>query len=373
MVIGLAGQATASAKYQWELVTDSPAFHWRDGAGALVYDEKMWLLGGWSPSVGNYWPHQTGNDVWSSTNGADWSLVKPNTYVPSVPGTYDPDTDWEGRHTAGYVVYANNMWIVGGDGLQGHYQPDVWNSTDGVNWTQVNKDNPAPWGQRMVHHTLVHDGKIWVMGGQTSPRFVDGEQVYYNDVWNSTDGVNWTQVQTQGPMWSARGMIGGSIVKDGRMWVVGGGTFAPPEPGFPNGNPDAWTFHNDVWSSADGIHWTQHLDDGEAPWRGRLYHDVAVYDDNMWVLEGVSGGGNTNGVWYSPDGVSWTEILNTPWDERHAASVYVYDDALWMVAGNNIVPPDVWKLTVVPEPTSAVLIGICFATGVAGRRVRRRA
>jgi hypothetical protein len=83
---------------------------------------------------------------------------------------------------------------------------------------------------------------------------------------------------------------------------------------------------------------------------------VAEFDGKMWVMEGYTGGGNAKDVWYSSDGISWTELPNTPWGARHAASVYVYDDALWMVAGNNVVPPDVWKLIVVPEPTSLVVL-----------------
>ena len=30
--------------------------------------------------------------------------------------------------------------------------------------------------------------------------------------------------------------------------------------------------------------WTRHLE--EAPWHPRQYHDVAVFDGRMWVMEG---------------------------------------------------------------------------------------
>jgi hypothetical protein len=101
-------------------------------------------------------------------------------------------------------------------------------------------------------------------------------------------------------------------------------------------------FYNDVWSSADGVVWTRHVD--QAPWEPRQYHEVAVYDDRMWVLEGYSQGkGNRNDVWYSADGINWYEVAKTPWKPRHAASVFVHDGALWMVAGNNM-ESDVWKL-----------------------------
>ena len=70
---------------------------------------------------------------------------KPNTFLDA---NFDPTKDWEGRHTAGYVVFKDKMWIVGGDVNQGHYHFDVWNSADGKTWTYVNKGKPVPWGPR---------------------------------------------------------------------------------------------------------------------------------------------------------------------------------------------------------------------------------
>ena len=99
--------------------------------------------------------------------------------------------------------------------------------------------------------------------------------------------------------------------------------------------------NSEVWSSADGVHWQCHLD--QAPWPPRDYHEVAVFDDKLWVLEGHNGTDNLNDVWYSPDGVSWHELPDVPWAPRHAASVCVFRDALWVIAGNNM-ESDVWKL-----------------------------
>ncbi|WP_169976561.1 Kelch repeat-containing protein [Tautonia rosea] len=225
------------------------------------------------------------------------------------------------------------MWIVGGDVNQGHYQHDVWNSKDGRSWNHVNAQEPVPWGPRALHYTLVYHDRIWVIGGQTMPGFAPSEEVFYGDVWFSEDGVQWSQVIPQAPSWAPRGMIGGSAVHRDRMWILGGGTYDTPQT--PSRN-----YYNDVWSSNNGIHWTLHT--SRAPWAARQYHEVASFDDRLWVLEGFSGS-NRNDVWYSEDGVNWYEMEDTPWAPRHAASVFVYDNALWVVAGNNM-KPDVWKL-----------------------------
>jgi hypothetical protein len=311
--------ARAASSYEWTLVTDSAAYTPRDGAGAAVLNGQMWLLGGWNPDA--FPPYSTTNEVWKSTDGADWTFVD---YAP-----------WEGRHTFGNVIFGNKMWILGGDPLRAHYQPDVWYSTDGVNWMQATAR--APWGLRCLQYAVLHDGKIWVMGGETMTRFVpDGPpDAHYNDVWCSSNGVNWTQV-TAHAAWSPRGMIGGSVALNGRMWLLGGGTYSPR------------SHFNDIWSSADGVNWRRDL--AAAPWAPRQYHDIAVFDNKMWVLEGYNGdlGGNRNDVWYSADGVNWTELPDTPWAPRHAASVFVFDNALWMVGGNNM-EKDVWRLDVVPD------------------------
>jgi hypothetical protein len=313
----------ASAQhFDWELVTPAAAFSPRDGAGAVSLNDKMWLLGGWNPP--------TNNEVWYSQNGITWTMAA------TAP--------WEPRHTAGYVVFQGEMWIVGGDANLGHYQNDVWRSPDGVNWTLVT-DN-VPWGPRVLHHTLVFGGRIWVMGGQTLPQFAPAPEAFYNDVWSSTDGVEWIRNIEHAP-WEERGMIGGSVVFDDKMWILGGGTYNTPA------HPTR-TFYNDVWSSSDGVNWTEVL--AEAPWEPRQYHDVAVFSGRMWVMEGYHGY-NLNDVWYSKDGVNWQELEDTPWPVRHAGSVFIHRGDLWMVAGNqwdDLCRNDVWKLNRVATVETAI-------------------
>jgi len=314
-------KSVSHSLYRWTCVTEKANFAGRDGAGGLVFKGKMWLLGGWNPWDKVNFPKICNSEVWSSTDGRIWKLEN-----PSAP--------WEGRHCAGYVVHDEKMWILGGDNNQKHYQNDVWNSSDGVNWELVN-DN-VPWGPRVLHHTVAFNNKIWVMGGQTFPKHVPGIGVLYNDVWCTEDGVKWEKILDRAP-WTPRGMIGGSAVHNGRMWLLGGGTSETPQ-------QQARQFNSEVWSSSDGVNWEFHT---IAPWHPRQYHEVAVFDGKLWVMEGYYYhiiDGNRNDVWFSEDGVVWEELPGTPWAPRHAATVYVYDNALWIVAGNNMFP-DVWKLT----------------------------
>lgn len=190
----------------------------------------------------------------------------------------------------------------------------------------------APWAAREGAGLLSYQGKRWLLGGW-NPHPALREffpLVCNNEVWSSADGVEWQQITPREPCWSARGMIGGSAVMNGRIWILGGGTYDPP-------TTPPRKFYNDVWSSADGIDWPRHT--AEAPGFPRQSYDVPVWDNPLWVIEGYhEKGGKRNDVWDSPDGVQWTELSDTPWKPRHAASLIVHNGSLWMIAVNNCNP-----------------------------------
>lgn len=287
----------------------------RDGVGPLTFNGKLWQLGGWNPIM----QPDTDSEIWSSPDGVNW--------------TFETVAPWERRHDAGYAVFNNRMWVVGGDKNTGHYQNDVWSSADGVNWQLMTND--VPWANRATQYVLVFNDRLWLMGGQQifEPA---GEEVAYNDVYSSVDGVNWV-LETPHAAWSPRGIIMNNVVFQGRMWVIGGGTY------------DIRTFNNDVWSSPDGIQWTQVL--ANAPWSPRQFHNTIVFDNKIWVFAGgnAQSQGGLNDVWYSPDGVTWVELQNTPWVARHAASAYVNNNYLWFTCGSDAQAyNDVWKLGYAP-------------------------
>ena len=93
-------------KYKWIPVNLNAPFAPRDGAGLLSFKGKLWLLGGWNPKDKVNFPSICNSEVWSSEDGLNWTLE-----IKEAP--------WEGRHTAGYVVHDQKMWIVGGDCIQG--------------------------------------------------------------------------------------------------------------------------------------------------------------------------------------------------------------------------------------------------------------
>jgi hypothetical protein len=177
------------------------------------------------------------------------------------------------------------------------------------------------------------------MGGQTLPQFAEAEEKFYSDVWNSEDGINWEKVDVSKNKWLPRGLIGGRAIFKDRIWIIGGGTYDTRD-------RTVRILYSDVWSSADGINWECHTPYAE--WEAREYHDVAAWDNKLWILEGTSVGqikgiNNRNDVWFSENGDNWTELPDIPWKPRHASSIFIHDDCLFVVAGNNM-ESDVWKL-----------------------------
>jgi hypothetical protein len=334
----VAADTEATPAYVWSEAAHHAAFIGRDAFGALVFKEKVWMLGGWTsirnvpnfPETG-YPGCCTTNEVWNSSDGIHW------TFVGLAP--------WERRHMTGWVVFNDMMWVIGGDDNMGHYQYDIWNTTDGEHWNEV--IGYAPWSPRVLHYVLAFDNALWVIGGQQLPAALvprpdpyPADPVDYADVWRSRDGVRWARV---GVVPHHIGIICGTVVFDNQMWVIGGGTYGDHRQQVPS------VPYNEVWSSSDGITWTQHPN---APWSPRRYHDVAVFDSRIWVLagDGYDGEPFKNDVWYSTDGVQWIQLPDTPWIERHAASVFVLNDALFMMGGTPIGQGslnDIWKLQVV--------------------------
>ena len=71
-------------------------------------------------------------------------------------------------------------------------------SNGNYSWTLA--ANPAPWTGRGSNGIVVYDNKLWVLGGT-----VFSEPLYQftecNDVWSSSDGINWTNVLPHAPWW----------------------------------------------------------------------------------------------------------------------------------------------------------------------------
>jgi hypothetical protein len=242
------------------------------------------------------------------------------------------------RALSAAVTYNNLMWVMGGVGTGNTYFNDVWLSPDGLNWSESLANTSSPgvsqFPQRIGHTAVAAFNQMWVIGG------INVGASRLNDVWSSSNGNTWTQVlaDTGSPgsnQFPERSYFS-SLVFNNLIWVIAG-----------NGNSSA--YFNDVWYSSNGSTWTQALSNNSSPGSNQFPQRYGcgsvVYKNLMWVIGGgipaVPPNNLTNDVWASPDGVTWTKVLannaspgSTQFSQRVDHTVLVYNNLLWVIGGS---------------------------------------
>lgn len=237
----------------WKLAVPQAPWKHSDLAMSVTFQNKAWVMGGWFN--GRLPGHSASNEVWSSSDGSEWTQVT-------------PAAGWSPRLAAGLVEHRSRLWMLGG--TENYYfggatstKNDVWSSADGKTWTQATAK--AAWSPRAYHQAVALNDKIYVLGGGNYVPTYEAR----NDVWSSSDGIDWS-CETENAPWAPRLWFSAAVYRD-RMWVIGG--WSKEKDNF-----------GDVWHSADGRKW-QRLET-KTIWKARHEHSVLVSKDKLWVLGG---------------------------------------------------------------------------------------
>ena len=142
----------------------------------------------------------------------------------------------------------------------------AYSVNNGSDWTEVTSS--VPFGSRYEHSCVVHDGKIWVIGGYAAG--------YKNDVWWSANGSEWHPA-TKNAGFSPR-YHNESLTYNNLLWVIGGNSGKQLK---------------DVWFSSNGKDWTAAIKNAEFGTRDG--HACTVFNNRMWVTDGSY----LKDVWYS--------------------------------------------------------------------------
>jgi len=144
----------------WQKLADSAAFKPRYGAGHLVFNEKLVLMGGLES-------HQTRsalNDIWKSEDsGATWTQVLVTS--ASAPAL------WSQRWNPAVVLLIDESWLLlGGEYNSSKYLNDVWRSSNhGASWSLVT--SAATWSGRSESSAVaLADGSVLLVGGSHNCR-----------------------------------------------------------------------------------------------------------------------------------------------------------------------------------------------------------
>ena len=275
------------ADYIWTQATGSAAYPQGYGFPVFVTGEKIFAF-----------HHES---VWNSADGVNWT----KTDLPSVK---------RDAYEARYIQFNNAVYALGQN--KGNYVTGIMfgstvrRTTDFKKWETLAEKSELP--NRVFYGSIVFAGKIWLMGGY------DGKN-YYNDIWNSADGVRWKRV-AEHAAWSPRNV--GIVEFKNRLWIFGGGVIDGEKANNPNSNKE-------VWSSADGIKWTQEKMKTERIVGGT----PVVFDNKLWFVGANRNDGNfDNAVLVSEDGVTW-RALSAPWSPRGAVAVWIFNNKLFMTGG----------------------------------------
>jgi hypothetical protein len=218
------------------------------------------------------------------------------------------------RELFGYCTYNNRAFICGGDSSTYGVLGDVWSSPDGVNWTHTNPGSPIL-PARDSHVMLEHNGALFVLGGYTSGN------IYTNDVWRSYDGTIWTRIASGSSSFTVRDDFA-AVSFDGRIWVMGG-----------DDNAVGGNWWSDVWNSPDGVHWTQvtnnepsaaYTNMGFGVINNRMVL-IGGYDGNNQTY--------TNTIRYTDDGINWRVSPDTLVTADAYMAVAKFNDMLVSVGG----------------------------------------
>jgi len=350
----------------WIEATNSAAFAKRQSQESVVFNNQMWVLGGFEVNSNVF------NDVWSSgcpalptptntptstgtntptisvTNTPTSTLTNTPTVTPTITPTItpvscvlcgpsegsiwaeiNPAAAYGARESSSAVTFNNQMWVIGGVNMvSGQNLSDVWKSSDGANWYSTATIMPTNW---LATSAMVYNNQIWVTGNYQS---VSNQ----NGIWSSPDGTSWNQLTTSNLPNSL--IIQSGFVFNNAMWVIGDVT-----------SPSNYPILQ-AWTSTDGNTWTDVNPDitvyGVPRQDSKSSFATLVFNNEMWIIAGSSPaftGGPTSDVWESPDGVSWS--IATPaaaFGLEQAESAVVFDNKMWVFGGNftNTPPNPVW-------------------------------
>ncbi len=329
----LAGGGTTVRVSPWDASPGNGPFGARDSASGTEFAGHLWLSGGYesSTNTNSCWATCSYFDVWSSPDltGTSWN-TKPSFATTSVPDPRDDTavanfgvqdlpapTDFYESYSP-IVVWNQRLFAIG---------MGVWSSANGSQWSR----------ETLVDGTAAK-GPLPFRATENSRALILGSSLIYvqpdtGEVYSTTD--------PNAGAWNTLGTIAGFaprcaavvFVLQSKLWIEGGGAC------------DYSRVYNDVWSSSDGVNWSQSAK--VADWPARMWACVAVGSDGVaWLAGGYAptdwnnvggtitprAGANHADVWYSKDGANWRQYKadsgstlpdGATFEPRHAATCFL--------------------------------------------------
>lgn len=245
------------------------------------------------------------NDVFKSSTPGVWTLASANSTTSSK---------WSGRGDMATAYFKNKYWVIAGD----NSTQDVWNSADGITWTQAPAPNFSGHGEIQA---VVANNKLYIIAGKKLSSSNNQASVF-----STADGVTWTTETTNAEFGARIGYM--FAAHDGKLFVIGGHNGTTGGVGslssevwmsstLPAGCTSIVGYSNTTGQPCStvvplGKNWTK-IRDG-AGWGPLARAKALSFNGKLYVIGGEKMTGSSVArsakVWTSLDGVAWT-LLNT--------------------------------------------------------------
>lgn len=140
--------------------------------------------------------NESGLEIWRSNSGTSWEMVVGDSLAfPHSSGFADPDN----TSATSMIVFDNNLYVATWNASTGC---EIWRSSDGVSWVQVNLDGFSSSRNEFilsmeVFNNYLYAGtykssggcEIWRTDGQGSPPLLNWEKTNASGFGTSEDGV----------------------------------------------------------------------------------------------------------------------------------------------------------------------------------------
>ncbi|MSU74422.1 D-alanyl-D-alanine carboxypeptidase [Candidatus Kaiserbacteria bacterium] len=331
----------------WTAAITSAPWEARDSQSTFTWHGKIFMMGGLNGNghvdangVELYWRAKHFNDIWSTTDGANW--IEETAHAA-----------WAPRRSMSVVEFHGKLWMIGGFSPRDGLQSDIWQSDNGVVWTKV--VSHAAFIPREGQTVEVFKDRLWIIGGVNYKK-----REALNDIWYSDDGIDWI-LATSSAAWSPR-WDHDTEVFNGKMYLASGMDLS-------------MQIFNDIWVTDDGITWTEL--NAHAPWASRQGGQLIAFHGLLWIIGRLNDKAEDygpNDIWYSSDGISWQKTaVDPPWTGREDYAGILFNNQLYIFAGMGVdgdswrwkndvwVSSDTFSLTTMAENINAPLL-VSFAT-----------
>lgn len=307
------GNSTSSELFNFvtEFITVNPltqnaAFSKRSFSSTTVFKDKIWVIGGKDES------DTILSDIWSSPDGLNWTLETDASPFGPI-------------NAQSVIVFNNKMWMYSGYN-NGLLNNKIWSTEDGINWVEETNDtmwNRVPFYGQNATTMFIFDNMIWRFAAYDGST---GDLTTERNIWNSSDGKNWTLVSENHGFDQKYGME--VIPFQGKLIGIEGSTLSSNK-------------FTKIWQSSNGIDWEVIAEN--LPFEFGYYSEAQILDDKLYM----TAGGGYSELWFTEDGINWQQaIQEKEYPSRYANATVVFQNKIHIVGGGTHTDAynDVWTL-----------------------------